>query len=396
MNGELPFPHHNYLNEPNEGNFELVSSSDAVAVDNPGPEDVPGLPVTLRKARVARIILVHGTFAGNDVIGLVREVARLSPRVAVTLKLLGKRVFDQLAGELGNYTQAFAEECRTLVNEVDPHTTPNRDAAMHSVAVSRFNWSGENHHLGRAAGAVALLHEILTSDHTVDDRILIWGHSHGGNLLAMMCQLVGASADSQKAFFEATRTHYHNPILRSLDLPMWEEVRELLHEATRKRTLPQLDIATFGTPLRYRWNQSVCPKLLHFVQHRVLDPEHPTVAKFPGSIRDVIRAHGGDYIQQFGISGSDFYPQLYSWRSWQAERRLRRMFEASARRRDVTKNLRKGHRVSLDGTTLLVDYPTTEQKWNQKLIGHGVYTRHEWLPFHLNAIAKRFYSRAGD
>jgi hypothetical protein len=68
------------------------------------------------------------------------------------------------------------------------------------------------------------------------------------------------------------------------------------------------------------------------------------------------------------------------------------MFERAIRRRDLARNLKQGRRVSLDGATLLVDYPDTPGKWNQKLIGHGVYTRYEWLPFHLNETAFRFYS----
>ena len=150
-------------------------------------------------------------------------------------------------------------------------------------------------------------------------------------------------------------------------------------------------MATFGTPPRYRWDEGTYRHLLHFVQHRPLKPEQPARARLPKSVQELLRARGGDYIQHLGIGGTDFYHSIFAWRSWRVERRLRRMFEATIRRRHLPRNLTRGLRVSLDGTTLLVDYPETEERWNQRLIGHAVYTQKEWLPFHLNEITKRFY-----
>ena len=72
-----------------------------------------------------------------------------------------------------------------------------------------------------------------------------------------------------------------------------------------------------------------------------------------------MNANAGDYIQQCGIVGTDFLPSIFAWRDWVVERRMQRMFERGARRRDVLKKLKEGRRVCCDGTTLLVDYPDT-------------------------------------
>lgn len=381
MSSELPFPHHNYLQDPDDGAFELVPAEDASACRDPTSADLPDVRRRLRMANVAEIVLIHGTFAGNDIIGLVREVARLSPKLASSLNALGKQVLDRIAGEIGNYNDAFANVCDGLVNS----------GQANAIKVTRFSWSGENHHLGRAAGAVALLDHIHSRAWDPNQRILFFGHSHGGNLLAMMSWLLGCNRSSKQAFFSATRLHYCNPLSRRIDLPQWEKVHDQLMNEALSANLPALDVVTFGTPLRYRWNTDVCSRLLHFVHHRPLMPDHPSLAKIPSSVQEVFQAVGGDYVQQLGIGGTDFLHYALAWRSWSSERRLRRMFAAHIRRRDLAKSLRRCLRVSRDGITLLVDYPDTPEKHFQQLIGHGIYTRSEWLPFHLQSIATRFY-----
>jgi len=381
MNSEIPFPHHNYQTDPLSENFEIISSDKVPPIDEPQSTDVPNAAEKLRAANVAEVMLVHGTFAGNDVLGIVREIARFLPRVADSMRSLGKGVFDQLVGDLGNYTEDFAERFEKLIN---PETATE-------IPVSCFNWSGENHHLGRAGGAISLLDRITTHDYPPGARVLVWGHSHGANVLAMLGHLVACSDASREAFFTATKSHYRNPISGRLDLPIWEQVRDRMCEDNWRSKLPHLDVVTFGVPLRYRWQTDLFSKLLHFVQHRPQEDTEFGRAKLPDSIEDVLVAAGGDYVQQLGIGGTDFLHAIIAWRSWNSERRLQKMFEPTVRRRDLAKNLRRGCRVPMEGSTLLVDYADHAEKWNQKLLGHGIYTRYEWLPFHLNEIIRRFY-----
>ena len=380
---EFPFPHHNYQQRLDEGEYEFISADQATGVEDLAAVDIANAAQTLRDANVRQLMVIHGTFAGNDILGLMRELNRVLPDAADALKSLSKSLFDQVAGEVGNYTEQFASKLAEIIN---------RDGGQDQIVVTRFSWSGENHHLGRAGGALALLDQLLSTRWKPDERLMVWAHSHGGNLLALLTNLVGSSPNAVQTFFTATHSHYSDPVLERLDLPLWERMRKALLAGDIQERLPAVDIATFGTPLRYRWNRTVCPHLLHFVQHRSLDADNPIKACLPTSMEDLSTAAGGDYAQQFGIGGTDFPHSVWAWCSWTSERRLRRMLEPGVRRIDLAKNLQRGHRVSLDGKTLLVDYPDQPGKWNQQLLGHGIYTRHEWIPFHLQQIAKRMHS----
>jgi hypothetical protein len=376
---ELKFPHHTFGDAEPAGRYELISADIAAATSDPVSSDIGHVPQLLRRCGVTEVILVHGTFAGNDIIGFVRQIARFSPSLAGKMNELGKRWFDEFVGELGNYTASYADCLASLIN------TPS----LAPIPVTRFEWSGENHHLGRAGGAMSLLDSSRSESHDGSRRILVLAHSHGGNVVSMLSHLIGASESRRKAFFDATRLHYRNPLTGHIDLPKWQQANERLMDEPRR--LPLIDVATFGTPLRYRWCSDVCPNLLHFVQHRPLNPEHPELAVLPGSIQQVLDAVGGDYVQQLGIAGTDFPTSILAWREWIVERRMRKMFEPKARRRDLMKKLKLGRRASADGTTLLVDYADSEAGWNRKLLGHGVYTCRQWLPFHMREICSRFY-----
>ncbi len=382
MPSELPFPHHTYSNDPDEGRFELIPSNMAPPVAIPRSDDVAGIPQALRREGVVQIVLLHGTFAGDDAFGIVREIVRIWPRAGAVLKQRAKRAFDEIAGEIGNYSQSFIDCLNQLIN----------DGQEDQVPITLFHWSGENHHLGRADGAISLLDHLLSRDWLPGERIQIWGHSHAGNLLALMTNLLGASRDARRKFFAATRVHYRNPIFGQLDLPQWDRVRQRLDtDGTPWATPPRMDLITFGTPLRYRWDVEVCDHLLHFVHHRPLAADCPAQAAMPTTLEDVLVARGGDYVQQLGIASTNFLHYLFAWRSWIVERRLQRLLQPGIRRRDWLDRLRRGQRVSLDGTSLLVDYAASEEDWKRTLAGHAVYTRHEWLPFHLREIVERLY-----
>jgi hypothetical protein len=378
-NGECRFSHHTFATDELRGQVVRIPCADAIPVFNPHPDQFASAANLLREANVRHILLIHGTFAGGDITGFVREVKRYSPVQASRINELSKAWFDELAGDVGNYTDGFTKQLYGLIN------TPGLPA----ISVERFGWSGENHHIGRADGAVALLRKLHLMNRK--GRLLVMAHSHGGNLLAMLSQIVGASHEAKESFFQATRLHYHNPFRSKVDLQDWTFAREILLDGSGPRG--EIDIVTFGTPLRYRWNEVLVPRLLHFTQHRDTEGRDPHMAVFPKSVGDVVNAAGGDYIQHLGIAGTDFLPSIFAWRDVVVERRLHRIFESSVRRRDLFKKLKQGRRESADGKTLLVDYAATPGRENQKLFGHGVYTSPAWLRFHLENICKHFYLR---
>ena len=72
------------------------------------------------------------------------------------------------------------------------------------VPVRLFHWSSENHHLGRADAAVRLIDEIAALELPRRKRILVWGHSHAGNVFALMSNLLAGDSESIERFFTAT------------------------------------------------------------------------------------------------------------------------------------------------------------------------------------------------
>lgn len=380
--GHLRFPHHTLSPDESRGDVSRIPAEHAVAEFEPARAGFAQVANQLRDADVRHILLIHGTFAGGDITGFVREVKRFSPVRASRLDEISKAWFDELAGDVGNYTDAYAKQLSRLINTENSPT----------IKVERFGWSGENHHVGRADGAVSLLRKISSMDS--EGRLLVMAHSHGGSLLAMLSQIAAATHEVRESFFKATRLHYHSPLRSKVDLQDWVHAREILLD--KHKIKREIDVATFGAPLRYRWNQQVVPRLLHFTQHRPGDEGDPFKAVIPKSVSDVITAAAGDYIQHLAIAGTDFIPSVFAWRDVVVERRLRRMFESTARRRDIFQKLKYGRRESSDGRTLLVDYPATPGREQQKLFGHGVYTSPGWLRFHLEAICEHFYSRAGN
>jgi len=336
-----------------------------------------------RQAGVRAIYLVHGSFVGADALGVVREVARVSPKAAESLRRLEKQLVDSIAKDAGNYTTAFAEAFERQIN---------RDGADR-ILVRLFHWSSENHHIGRADGAVRLLDELASQKDLTEGRILLWGHSHGGNVFALLTNLLNADSAMRREFFRAARPYFRWPVVGKVDMPVWTRTRARLSREGNPLRHLALDFVTFGTPVRYGWETGTCANLLHFVNHRPAGGLPADQAPFPPSIDDVLTARHGDYIQQIGIAGTNLAPTAWAWRAWLADIRLSRHLQAGIRRRDLLTRLKAGVRAHADGTTLLVDYGPAAGHIGQHLAGHAVYTRLEWLLFHAEEVARRFYNR---
>ena len=329
-----------------------------------------------KRAGVSAILLVHGTFAGNDALGVVRKLSRIWPDVGRTLRKRNKEWFDWLVKDAGNYTQAYAEQLSV--------------ASDQGIHVERFNWSSENHHIGRADGAVGLLHRLGELDEKLPpgSRVQIWAHSHGGNALALLSNLLGGDAEKRRQFFDAGRPYYRWPLIGREDFPVWGEVQRKLDSGWT--IADRLDLVTFGTPIRYGWDRRGYRRLLHFVNHKPIG-EQPHLAALPQSLDDLLSCRGGDYIQHFGIAGTNARPGLLAWRAGWADRRLNRILQSGVRKRDFWRRIKVGARVPEQGETLLVDYGQAKGKPLEDVFGHAVYTREEWLAFHLSEIVNRLY-----
>jgi len=342
------------------------------------------------EAGVAAVYLVHGTFTGNDALGLLTELARCAPNLAESLRKLSKGAINAILGEMANYTPQFASRMEMGLSGGVGHGAPR-------LPVRLFNWSSQNHHISRADAAVRLIDELarLAPLHEGEGerakRVLLWAHSHGGNVLALMTNLLGGDEAARAEFFDAARIFFRRPWSERLDFPVWQRVEELLADADHPLRRLQLDLVTFGAPIRYGWDTAGYSKLLHIVNHRpgICGTDHH--APYPPRLRRVVAGTAGDFIQQLGIAGSNFPPLPLALRTFLANRRLGRVLERDLPRERLFTRLKCGVRVHDEGTTLLVDYDDPDCLPFRHMLGHAPYTRSRWLPLHCELVATQFY-----
>jgi hypothetical protein len=394
MPTENHFRHQPYHAETPEAPFALM---DAPAPLDPRAsyfnEALVATCQPLGQANLAHVFLIHGTFVGNDALGTLTELRRVAPQVSEGLRKVSKMLVDGVIGETGNYTPGFASTFQDGLTQ----------AALRVIPVELFHWSGQNNHIARADGAVRLIARLdqLSKEFTDEQlnaetppRVMLWAHSHGGNVLALLTNLLAASCEVRKLFFDAARVFYMPWLTKRADMPTWAHVEKLLATDARVRRLP-LDIVTFGTPIRYGWDSRGYRNLLHFVNHRSAAklPQHRTYP--PSRLFDMLSARHGDYVHQIGIAGTNMMPLPLAVRTYLADRRLRRVLQGDVTWQDLWKNFGHGQRVPDEGPTLLVDYHDAGWDFWRHLWGHGAYTRRCWLPFHVSEVARRFYE-AGD
>ncbi|MCC6493512.1 MAG: hypothetical protein IT424_10870 [Pirellulales bacterium] len=362
------------------------------------------------QAGVAAVYLVHGTFAGNDLLGMATELERRLPRLAEYFRRAGKLALDLVLGETGNYTAKYARRLEETLSA----------GAARPMPVRRFNWSSLNNHIGRADAAVRLLDKLAClaesaplhpppskggsrlgtepADHpprqdpaAPPPRILLWSHSHGGNVLALLTNLLGAGEQARQEFFAAAGVFYRGVGSGEPAFPVWQRAAELLAEPKHPLRRLKLDIVDFGTPIRYGWDSGGYAKLLHIVNHRRRRPGAEYLADFPPRCGAVLAGRGGDFVQQLGIAGSNFPPLPLALRTFLANRRLGRLLEGNLPPRFLAARMKSAMRVPEEGLTLLVDYEDPDRLPLRNLLGHAPYTRSRWLPLHCELVAQEFY-----
>jgi len=335
----------------------------------------------LRARGVTAVYLAHGTFVGPDALGILSELARVFPSVSQAVRRVIKGIVDELTGDVGNYTEGYAQQFESGINQ----------HAEYPIPVRLFHWSSENHHLGRADGAVRLIDELASLELAPGRRVLLWGHSHAGNVFALMTNLLAGNREAAERFFEATEIYWRWPIVGCVDIPVWSRVRALLMQDHPAVTGVPLDMVTFGTPVRYGWDSAGYSRLLHFINRRRVPGQPEDRGSFPPKLDDVLNAKEGDYVQQLGIAGTNVMPSLLSWRAWLADQRLNRLLQSGPPEGGPLDRFKAGTIIPDEGTTLLVDYGDPQGSIAQHHAGHAVYTRKEWLLFHAEEVVRRFY-----
>jgi len=343
----------------------------------------------LRKARVGAIYLVHGTFNEADTLGILTDLARVFPSASKAVRGVIRRIAQKMAGGAGNFTPNYARYFEESLEDArQPH------ASCPEIPVRLFPWSAENHHIGRADGAIRLIDELASLDLEPGKRVLLWGHSHAGNVFALMSNLLAGKPQAIERFFDAAAIYYRWPLFGCIDIPVWARVRRLLTQDKGAFDASALDLVTFGTPIRYGWNREGYARLLHFIHHRPAPGTPEYRAPFPPKFNDIMTAASGDYVQQLGIAGTNVLPSRFAWRARMADQRLNDILQGEKPEIGDSHSFTAGAIVPDEGTALLVDYGLPGGHIAQHLAGHAVYTRKRWLLFHAEEVARRMYGNA--
>ena len=314
----------------------------------------------LRRAGVRQVVFVHGTFVGHDpaliLSALEGPLSALGPGLLPALRRLSKLPSDRVLGDLGNYTPEYVSLFEAALGG--------------GIPASRFLWSSANHHIARLRAAADLLRQ-LASAKLGRTRALLLGHSHGGQVLALLTQLVYPALTAPK-LWEA---------LREIGEPL-EELREMARTVARA----QLDVVTFGMPPRYGFVTGSRCRVLHVVNHRGEEP-------LAGSLGGVLYTEGGDYVQQWGIAGSDLL--LATAKERELAARLDALLGVGSDVKAWLKHVGHRARVSQHGFSYLVDYGDRGEGMIPNclgtLFGHGVYTTYDAMLFNTQLLASRFY-----
>lgn len=346
------------------------------------------------KLNVRRVLIVHGTFLGNDPLGLcdiMREIGRSVPlasgvmnSLATTVEERTKAFSSSLPTELGNYSEDFRSLFQALTGP-DPQ-------------IDLVSWSSQNHHLARADLAVQLVHRLFQISPDEHQRILLWGHSHAGNAFALLSNLLANHKESVAEFFDAFRGQPET---------YWTSVRDtLLRSPSPHPIASRLLIAAFGTPVRYGWDTNGYEHLVHVLHHRNYSQEHPTQTQPlypPHKIQDVLSAKYGDWVQAFALAGTDVSTPVAVAANASLDQLLTRGLNPpevsvelklirSTRIQDLCGWWKTGTRCHQDGVNFLVEYDPSGRLTplgnpiENSLLGHGVATSLHWLPAHVQLV----------
>jgi hypothetical protein len=316
----------------------------------------------MRGAGVRLVLFAHGSFVGDDPLAIaqvVEDALPVLPELGRALRGFTRAQVSRVLGDMSNFPRDYVEAFGRATG----------------VPATDFIWSGENHHAARIQGAVRLARALaLHGGGTVrpGDRVLLVGHSHGGQLFAVLSQLLARARGHEELLAAAAA--------RGEDLGALED-----HLACLRRC--EIDVVTFGTPPRYGWARGAGFRLLHVVNHRGAAPRASSLLGF-------FHTKSGDYVHQLGGHGSDFPAATAADRNLNA--RLAAVLGEGTNLRAWLRQLARGVRVPAEGQTVLVDYgdsATVVPNFWATGFGHAAYTRRDAMLFHARLVASELYPR---
>ncbi|HET7909956.1 MAG TPA: hypothetical protein VFL19_04555 [Nitrospira sp.] len=383
-------------------------------------EAMAGHGRTLSEAGVRTILFLHGAIHGTDVFGAQRldeagglkrgysrGVSGLDALLAAMRQesngippLAGeltpplrddeptRKLLDEQLGDAGNFTETCVSLTQQALNV----------SSTRPITCVRTLWSSEHHHLGRAAAAVRLLHDLRSycaAHHLgAGDRILVEAHGQAGLVLALVSNLLCPSPiTGRPKLFGILASYAQQAGQRDLAAQV-ERVDSML-TGGRPLNGAILDIVTLGQPVRYGWDPSGIGKLLHVVNHRNLRTDGKTwLAKMelPQITIEMPIAWGGDYVQELAVAGSDAVPVTEAAKA--ANKAIWEMVEPFDGFERWLECARRAVRVPSEGQCLLADYKDSTGSMNPRdhYYGHAAYTRKHAILFNTTQIVRALYA----
>ncbi len=321
---------------------------------------------TLAAADVKQVYFLHGTFAGSDPLNVLPPLKNLMPQLANQWEQMieekMKKAVDKLARDIGNFLPDYIKLFHEATGQLFP---------CHIL-----HWSSANHHWGRLHGAIRLIEDINQRyPDALPGRFLLIGHSHARQVFALFTQLITDSPLSQNLW-----TLIHDEQEGSRDLEV--RAKRLSHGA--------FDFVTLGGPIRYPFAVTDRMRFLHLVNHRgsTESAEHMLI---PWTTA------GGDYVQQWGCTGSDALATTHK------ERHINRKLDEWLGKGNDTRawlhTVGARQRVGELGRTLLIDYGDQggfRINCLPTVFGHGIYTRYRVMLFNSELMSRYLYEDSGQ
>lgn len=306
--------------------------------------DTKEINKNISKLNINHIYFIHGTFVGDDPFDIISFLERAFPSLAGSIiekmKFQIKSGSNLFARELGN----FHPKLIIRLKEICPAETN----------FENFTWSSSNHHIARLRGTLNLMRSIDRNTRP-GERLLLFGHSHAGQLFTLLSQLLGKSHFSKQL----------KEILLIADVNS-NELEHLILSCKKRK----FDFVTLGTPVRYTWNNKTFQNssLLHFINHRGSTP-------MGGGLASSITTKSGDYIQQWAVAGSDSKSPLKEDQKLNEELDL--ILGVGRDSAMLKRNIKFKKRLHKYGEHFLVDFNDNSKVPNSLLtiFGHGVYTK---------------------
>ena len=374
---------------------------------------------TLSQAGVRAIVFLHGSIHGSDLFGVkrldevgglkrgysrgvsgvdallaaMREESNGVPALTGGLVLplanddATQKTIDDQVGEAGNFTNAYVALFHKAINK----------NLSQPIACRRILWTSEHHHLGRAAAALRLIHELRTLCETQKlgkgDRILVQAHGQAGLVLALASNLLCPSPITKRSQLLSLLAAYAEQN-GQMDLAATAQHIEPLLADRSLLNGAMLDVVTMGTPVRYGWDLAGMGKLLHVVNHRNLRTDGKTwlsKMELPQVTMEMPIAWGGDYVQQLAVAGSDAVPTTETAKA--VNKAVWEMVEPYDGFERWLESARRAIRFPSEGRCLLVDYKDCTNSTNvrEHYYGHAAYTRMNAMLLNTTKIAESLY-----